>query len=76
MSSGARRAVAGGRRVPIHRADYTFRAVALPAGATTVEFVYQPASVRIGLLVSLSTVAALAFVGVRERRRTSTARHA
>jgi len=69
------RAVAGGRELPIHRADYTFRAVALPAGTTTVEFVYQPLSVRIGLLVSLSTVAALAIVGVRERRRTGRARH-
>jgi hypothetical protein len=44
------RAFAAGREVPILRADYTFRAVALPAGAATVEFAYQPVSFRAGIM--------------------------
>lgn len=62
------RAYAAGRDVPILRADYTFRAVALPAGATTVEFVYQPASFRAGLVIALIAGLALAVVGVRDAR--------
>ena len=62
------RAFAAGREVPILRADYTFRAVALPAGATTVEFVYQPTSFRAGLVVALLAGVALVVIGVRDAR--------
>src|SRR5262249_16785056 len=62
------RASAAGREVPILRADYTFRAVALPAGATTVEFVYQPTSFRAGLAVALLAGIALVVLGVRDAR--------
>jgi uncharacterized membrane protein YfhO len=57
-----------GRELPILRADYTFRAVALPAGATTVQFVYQPASFRTGLSIALIAGVALIVVGVRDSR--------
>jgi hypothetical protein len=63
-----RRAFAGGRELPIHRADYTFRAVALPAGPATVEFLYLPLSFRIGVVTSLMTAAFLALMWVREAR--------
>jgi hypothetical protein len=53
------RAFAGGRELRILRADYTFRAVALPAGVTQVEFVYRPWSFRLGLLMSSLTVVVL-----------------
>jgi hypothetical protein len=43
--------------VPILRADYNFRAVALPAGSYEVVFRYSPLSLRVGLLGSI-----LAFV--------------
>lgn len=47
------------RRARIYRADYNFRAVALPAGASRVVFEYRPASVAVGLSLSLMSGAAL-----------------
>jgi len=41
-----------GVRTQIYRADYVFRAVYVPAGNHIVEFVYQPLSFRIGLIIS------------------------
>jgi hypothetical protein len=41
----------------ILRANYLFRGVELTAGNHIVEFVYDPASYKIGLLISLMTVA-------------------
>ncbi len=40
------------REVPIHRANYLFRAVQVGAGTTQVTFEYHPRSFRNGLLVS------------------------
>lgn len=62
------RAFADGRERPIQRADYTFRAVALPAGSVTVEFRYQPLSFRIGAVASLLMAAFLTLLWVREAR--------
>ena len=62
------RAFAAGREVPILRADYTFRAVALPAGATTVQFVYKPASFRVGLMAALLAGVGLIAVGWLDAR--------
>jgi hypothetical protein len=58
-------ALAGGRELPIHRADYSFRAVALPSGDTTVEFVYRPWSFRLGAVLSLLTMAFLTVLWLR-----------
>jgi hypothetical protein len=49
----------GDRRVRIYRADYNFRAVALPAGFSRVVFEYRPTSVAVGLSLSLMSGAAL-----------------
>lgn len=43
-----------GRTVPIRRANCFFRAVAVPAGASHVEFRYEPMSFRLGRSVSLA----------------------
>ncbi len=56
-------ATVDGRPAPILRADYALRAVPVPAGEHTVELVYRPATVRIGLLLSLVSLVAL-VVGV------------
>ena len=54
-----------GRETPIYRANYLFRAVAIPAGTHTVEFTYAPRSFRIGAMISLLTgLAVLAALGV------------
>lgn len=41
-----------GRTAKIYQADYNFRAVTLPAGKSTIHFVYRPSSLRFGLLFS------------------------
>ena len=61
-----------GRPVPVERVDYVFRGVRLGPGAHTVEFRYEPLSWRIGWIVTLVSLAALALalaVGWRRRRR-------
>jgi hypothetical protein len=49
-----------GRRVPLMRANHTFRAVAVPAGRHRVEMVFLPGSVTLGL--ALSALAALCLM--------------
>jgi len=44
-------ATVNGLKTPILRADYNFRAVQLPAGKSTIRFVYQPASFRAGMVL-------------------------
>ncbi len=46
------KAFVDGNSVPIYRANYTFRAVALPKGARTVVFSYEPSSVHWGLIIT------------------------
>ncbi len=41
-----------GKRVPLFRADYAFCAVELEAGTSKVDFVYRPASFRLGLWIA------------------------
>ncbi|HLA04704.1 MAG TPA: hypothetical protein VJZ16_01855, partial [Syntrophales bacterium] len=56
----------------IYRADNAFRAVPLEAGRHVVEFVYDPASFKWGLAISLFTVLAISAMGAvyyyRKRR--------
>jgi hypothetical protein len=55
-----------GKPVPILRADYAFRAVAVPAGKSVVRFKYQPISFTMGVLITLAS-AAYAWVLWRKR---------
>lgn len=45
-------AFVNGKKTEILRADYTFKAVALPSGANHVTFKYEPQSIRRGVLVT------------------------
>jgi hypothetical protein len=65
-----------GNRTPVLVADHALRTVPVPAGVHTVELRFEPRSLRIGLAVSLVTVASLAGLIVclagyryRDRRR-------
>lgn len=51
-----------GKEVPIYRANYTFRAIAVPQGAHEIAFSYEPRSVRVGLLISLASLIVWLFV--------------
>jgi hypothetical protein len=65
-------ATVDGEPAPIHRANVAFRAVAVPAGEHTVAMEYEPASVRVGLAVSLAALAGVLVAlvrGLRARRR-------
>lgn len=67
-----------GERVPILRADYTFRAVQVPPGTSEVLFSYEPASVRCG--AAMTAAGLLIGMGLllanRGSRRTSGSGHA
>ena len=63
-----------GEAVDVERVDYLFRGVPVPAGTSTVEFVYEPLSWRVGWIVSLLAligIAAAAVIGVGRRRRSA-----
>jgi hypothetical protein len=66
------KAFVDGREVPIHRANYTFRAIAVPAGEHTVTFRYEPSELRRAAAISLGLLGlllAVVLVGAwRERR--------
>jgi hypothetical protein len=50
------RAWVNGREAPVLRANYTFRALALPPGSSSVVFRYAPLSFRIGLWVGAASL--------------------
>jgi len=61
-----------GRPVEILKADYLLRAVAVPAGRHRVEFHFRSSAVRLGLMMSLGSLAmvlALLVTGWVRRRR-------
>ncbi len=68
-------ATVNGSNVPILKADYNFRAVAVPSGKSVVRFVYRPASFRAGgeMFLAGLTVLAVIFIGsFRAARRPRT----
>jgi hypothetical protein len=54
-----------GERTRILRADHCFRAVAVPAGRSTVRFAYRPASFLVGTLLAAAALACVGFVCLR-----------
>ncbi len=58
------RAEVNGQEMPVLRANHTFRAVPVPAGASTVEFVFRPQPLYIGFVVYLTLLALLAGYGL------------
>lgn len=59
-----------GKEAPILRADYAFRAVAVPKGNHTVMFVYKPLSFALGLIGAISGIFCLAVVSLFMRKKT------
>jgi hypothetical protein len=56
-----------GALTPIYRADYDFRSVSVPAGAHTVQFIYQPQELRWGILLSIAGLGILIWSAVKKR---------
>jgi hypothetical protein len=59
---------------PIHRVDYVLRGVVVKPGDREVVFEYRPLSFRIGAIVSLAALAAVAVISLRLRRPRGIAR--
>lgn len=57
-----------GRKEKILRANYTFRAMALPAGKHTIIFLYDPLSFKIGFAVSLISFTSLGLLILWRRK--------
>lgn len=57
-----------GQAVRVLRADYDFRAVAVPGGVHIVEFRYHPQSFRIGLIAAFFSIALLIWGSIRQLR--------
>lgn len=51
-----------GRATKIYRANYAFRAVSVPAGNHTIQFVYRPLWFRLGRVVTLVTLMPIMFL--------------
>lgn len=60
------RVLVDGRPAKIERADYYFRAVYLEEGKHTIEFVYAPLSFKVGVAISLASLA-LVIIGLKRR---------
>jgi uncharacterized membrane protein YfhO len=57
------RAYVDGRPAHIYRANYLFRAVAVPSGDHLVELRYESAAFQLGLLISAATLIVVATGG-------------
>ena len=55
------KAYVDGRETKIYRANFMFRAVALDRGAHKIEFVYDPLSFKLGMVISIFTIFGLAL---------------
>ena len=53
------RATVNGADVAIHRANFMFRLVEVPAGTSRVEFLYRPRSVALGAVISAAALIVL-----------------
>jgi hypothetical protein len=58
------RASIDGAEADVHRVNHTFRGVVVPQGEHTVEFVFAPSDLRLGLYLYLATLVALAAFAV------------
>ena len=58
---------------PILRANYAFRLVRVPAGASRVVFRYRPRSVRVGALLSAATLLVLGLIPMARRENPAAA---
>ena len=58
-----------GREVPIEKYQGTFRQITVPEGKHEVEFLYKPKSVKVGAIISLTTLFGVAVVWLWKRKQ-------
>jgi len=59
--------------VPIYKVNYAFRGIVVPPGKNLVKMTYRPRSLRIGIAITLATLAVLIFLTAMKRTGTSEA---
>lgn len=62
------RAEVNGEETKIYRTNYNFRSILVPQGESTIEFSYVPSGFRLGILISLVSLASLISISVICRR--------
>lgn len=66
------KAFLNGRETKIFRANHFYRAVFLPEGTHRIEFLYEPWSFKVGMIISLSTLSFMIMISIflflRQRR--------
>jgi uncharacterized membrane protein YfhO len=62
------KAYVNGRQVPVHMVNGLIQGIEVPAGDSTVEFKFQPASIYIGGAISLATLLVLLLYIIWERK--------
>ena len=60
------------RDAPVLRANYLFRAVEIPAGASRVKFKYAPITFMVGVGLNAITVLVLAGFGIWSKKKSET----
>jgi hypothetical protein len=60
-----------GIKIPIKLHQGVFRSLVIPAGTHDIEFRFKPKSVRVGAIISLTTILALILILVWNRKRKS-----
>jgi hypothetical protein len=58
-----------GKSAPIYRADFSFRAVLVPKGKHSVEFIYQPLSFTMGVFAAVVSLMIMLIPGLVGKRR-------
>ena len=56
-----------GKLTEILKANYSMRAIVVPAGNSSVEFEFNPISFRIGVIITLSSCTLIAFFICRQK---------
>lgn len=69
------KAFLSGREVPIHRANHAFQAIEVPAGRHAIELRYVDSAFRLGVILSLSTLACVLLILFRRTRPLPTTEH-
>ncbi len=60
-----------GKKTKVYRADYDFRAVAVPKGEHIVEYRYHPIGFRVGVIVSLVSSGVIVCIALWTKKRKS-----
>ncbi|MCJ7596553.1 MAG: YfhO family protein [Desulfobacterales bacterium] len=65
------KALVDGKPVPILRGNYLFRVIELPRGTHSVQFYYAPLTIKVGIAISVLTLALMTYIALSWFRRSN-----